>query len=111
MECSGAPLTWLYGPYLTKPLDRKHDQARRLAGSNYERSIDLARRLNCEQIYVYAMGQEPWLTYISSLQYTEESYAIVESNKLIQDCREHGRVSERLYAEKELFLKRREIFL
>jgi L-ascorbate metabolism protein UlaG (beta-lactamase superfamily) len=111
MECSGAPLSWLYGPLLTKPVDRKFDQARRLSGSNYERAIDLARCLNCDEIYVYAMGQEPWMTYISSIRYTAESYAIVESNKLIQDCREHGKVSELLYAEKEIHLRRRDLNL
>src|SRR5262249_24609960 len=26
MECDGAPLTWVYGPLLTKPVDRKMDQ-------------------------------------------------------------------------------------
>lgn len=108
MECSGAPLTWLYGPLLTKPVERKHDQARRLSGCNYERSVALARAMDCEEIYVYAMGQEPWLTYISSLSYTPESYPIVESNRLIEDRRQHGKVSERLFATKEIQLRGRE---
>lgn len=32
MECDGAPLSWLYGPLLTKELEREKDQSRRLAG-------------------------------------------------------------------------------
>ncbi len=111
MECSGAPLTWLYGPLLTKPLERKFDQARRLSGCNYERSVALARAFDCEEIYVYAMGQEPWLTYISSLAYTAESYPIVESNRLIQDRRDHGKVSERLFASKEIELRAHEVLV
>ena len=35
MECDGAPLSWLYGPLITRPLDRKIDHSRRLSGSNY----------------------------------------------------------------------------
>ncbi len=33
MECDGAPLSWLYGPLLTKKLSRDQDNSRRLAGS------------------------------------------------------------------------------
>lgn len=44
MECDGGPLSWLYGPLLTKPLARKLDQSRRLDGSNYEKAIDIVNR-------------------------------------------------------------------
>lgn len=30
MECDGAPLTWLYGPLLSSPLKRSHDENRTL---------------------------------------------------------------------------------
>ncbi len=36
---------------------------------------------------MYAMGQEPWLTFLTSIQYTEQSRPIVDSNKLVVDCR------------------------
>jgi L-ascorbate metabolism protein UlaG (beta-lactamase superfamily) len=102
MECNGAPLSWLYGPLLAKPLDRKMDQSRRLCGSNYERGIDIVRKFNCKDVYVYAMGQEPWLNYVMSLKYTEQSKPIVDSNKLIADCRNRGIRSERLFGEREI---------
>jgi L-ascorbate metabolism protein UlaG (beta-lactamase superfamily) len=104
MECDGGPLSWLYGPLLTKPLARKHDQSRRLNGSNHERGIDIINRFNPQQVYVYAMGQEPWLTYLTSIQYTEQSGPIVESNKLVAECRRRGIESERLFGHKEIFL-------
>ena len=104
MECDGAPLSWVYGPLLTRPLDRKMDQSRRLAGSNYERAIDIVNRFNCRDTYVYAMGQEPWLNYIMSVKYTEQSNPIIASNKLIQDCLAQGRQAERLFGEKEILL-------
>ena len=104
MECDGAPLSWLYGPLITQPLDRKMDQSRRLAGSNYERAVDIINRFNCRSAYVYAMGQEPWLNYIMSVKYTEQSNPIVASNKLIADCRARGLEAERLFGEKEILL-------
>ena len=103
MECDGAPLSWLYGPLLTKPLDRKMDQSRRLCGSNYERGIGIVNQFNCKEVYVYAMGQEPWLNYVMSLKYTPESKPIIASNQLVEDCRSRGIVSERLFGQKEIF--------
>ena len=107
MECDGAPLTWLYGPLLTRPVARKMEQSRRLNGSDYERAIDIVKNLNPQQVYVYAMGQEPWLKYLTSIQYTDESRPIVESNKLVAACKEKGIESERLYCQKELVLTSR----
>lgn len=104
MECDGGPLSWLYGPLLAKPLARKQDQSRRLNGSNYEKAIEIVNRLHPGQVYVYAMGQEPWLTFLTSIQYTDESRPIVDSNKLVADCREKGIESERLFGYKELYL-------
>ena len=68
MECDGAPLSWLYGPLLTQKLPRAMDESRRLAGSNYEQGMGLVDRFGCKLVYVYAMGQEPWLGYISSIK-------------------------------------------
>jgi hypothetical protein len=102
MECAGAPLSWVYGPLFTKPLLRKHDQDRRLNGSNCERAFKLVEQFNPKSVYVYAMGAEPWLEFISSIEYSEASEPIVESDKLIAACRERGLTAERLYGKKEL---------
>ena len=104
MECDGAPLTWMYGALLMKPLDRKTDQSRRLSGSDFEKALAIVDCFNCKQVYVYAMGQEPWLSFITSIAYTDESKPIIESNKLVNACRERGTVSERLYGTKEILL-------
>jgi len=102
MECDGAPLTWLYGPLLTEELPRDKDHSRRLAGSNFERGKALVDTFNPLEVYVYAMGQEPWLEFISSIKYTEESNPIIASNKLIAYCQGKGIIAERLYGEKEI---------
>ena len=105
MECDGAPLSWVYGPLLIKPLARRMDQSRRLDGSNCEKGLHLVNSLKPQQVYVYAMGQEPWLTYLTNIQYTGESRPIVESNNLVKDCLSRGRVSERLFGCKEILLE------
>jgi len=102
MECDGAPLSWLYGPLLMKPLDRKLDQTRRFSGSDFVRAFEIVRIFNSKEVYVYAMGQEPWLNFITSIKYTDESNPIVESNKLVAACRSNGIAAERLYGCKEL---------
>jgi L-ascorbate metabolism protein UlaG (beta-lactamase superfamily) len=105
MECDGAPLSWLYGPLLTQPLDRSVDESRRLAGSNYEQGKSIVDTFNCKEVYVYAMGQEPWLNYIMSIKYTNQSRPIIESNRLIDECRQKGLIAERLFGEKEILME------
>jgi L-ascorbate metabolism protein UlaG (beta-lactamase superfamily) len=104
MECDGAPLTWLYGPLMNIKVERDMDESRRLSGSNFEQAIDIVNRFNFSDVYVYAMGQEPWLNYVMSLKYTEESRPITESNRLITECRARGICAERLFGEKEILL-------
>jgi L-ascorbate metabolism protein UlaG (beta-lactamase superfamily) len=105
MECDGAPLTWLYGPLLTRSIERAMDESRRLAGSDFDQAFGLVQRFNCKSAYVYAMGQEPWMGFIMSLKYTEQSRPITESNRLIRECLERGIYAERLFGEKEIFIE------
>lgn len=106
MECDGAPLSWLYGPLMTKKIPRDQDNSRRLAGSNFEEAFSLLNIFRPKEVYVYAMGQEPWLEYISSVRYTDESNPIIQSNKLIEKCKELGLTTERLFGEKEILYER-----
>jgi L-ascorbate metabolism protein UlaG (beta-lactamase superfamily) len=108
MECEGGPLTWLYGPLLTNPLARKMDQSRRLDGSDHGKGMDIVNRLNARQVYIYAMGQEPWLTFLTSIQYTDDSRPIVESDKVVAECLRRGIISERLFGHKEIILQPQE---
>jgi len=104
MECNGAPMSWIYGPLVTQRIERQKDHSRRLAGSDYERARAIVDQFHCKEVYVYAMGQEPWLNYVMSVKYTETSKPIVESNKLLQYCSEKKIIAERLYGEKEILL-------
>ena len=104
MECDGAPLSWVYGPLLTRPLERKKDFTRRLSGSDYDQAMAVVNTLGCKQVYVYAMGQEPWLTYVMSKKYTAESAPIVASDRLLRECGARGIACQRLFGEREMFL-------
>ena len=106
MECDGAPLSWLYGPLLnatrwsapwTNPVGWP------VPTSN--RGWSIVDLFQCREVYVYAMGQEPWLNYIMSIKYTAESRPIVESNRLIEACQERGIIAERLFGEKEILIE------
>jgi hypothetical protein len=109
MECDGAPLSWLYGPLMPEKLDRKNDLSRRLAGCNCEQGMALVDIFNPSNVFVYAMGLEPWLLFISSIKYTNESRPIVESNKLLAECIERGIDAERLFGEKTIEYLNREV--
>lgn len=100
MECDGAPLSWLYGPLMPKPLERDKDQSRRLAGCNFEESRALIDIFHPKDVFIYAMGMEPWLKYISSIKYTDESRPIIESNRVLEYCTKEGMEAERLFGEK-----------
>ncbi|GAA0188787.1 MBL fold metallo-hydrolase [Fulvivirga kasyanovii] len=102
MECDGAPLSWLYGPLMTNELPRDMDGSRRLAGCDCEKGMALINIFNPKEAYVYAMGAEPWVEFISSVKYTPESHPIVQSDKLVAECASKGIVAERLYGEKEI---------
>ncbi|OMQ08157.1 MBL fold metallo-hydrolase [[Flexibacter] sp. ATCC 35103] len=102
MECDGAPLSWLYGPLMPEKLDNDKNLSRRLSGSNYDQGKSLIEIFKPKNVFVYAMGLEPWLEFISSIKYTDESRPIVESNKLVRDCNDNKIIAERLFGEKTI---------
>ncbi|MCW3072423.1 MAG: metal-dependent hydrolase [Bacteroidetes bacterium] len=105
MECNGAPVSWIYGPYFPEQLQRDKDLSRSIAGSDYARAIDIVNRFNIKEAYVYAMGMEPWIKFLSANIYTPECNAIVQSDKLLIDCQEKGIITERLFGEKIILQK------
>jgi L-ascorbate metabolism protein UlaG (beta-lactamase superfamily) len=104
MECNGAPVSWMYGALMLQRMERAMDESRRLSGSDCAQAMGLVKIFNAKSVYVYAMGQEPWLNYVMSIKYTDASKPIVESNRLLAECRAMGVVAERLFGEKEIVL-------
>ncbi|WEN15098.1 MBL fold metallo-hydrolase [Rhodanobacter sp. AS-Z3] len=97
MECDGAPLSWMYGPYFGNKVTRKDDESRRLSGSDCEHAWAIVEEFRCNDVYVYAMGQEPWMRFVAGLQLTSSSKQIVESERFITRCRDAGHRAERLH--------------
>ena len=104
MECIGAPMSWLYGPLLPMALERRKDQTRRLDGSDFPRAIRVVESLGCREVYVYAMGMEPWIQFISSVDPAPDTALMTQSNELVATCRARGIASERLYLHAERML-------
>ena len=90
MECVGAPVSWLYGALFSNKLEHSYDNNRRLNGSNFSRAKEIIDLANAKEVYIYAMGFEPWLNYILATEYEEESYAIQEAKSLIDYCNRQG---------------------
>lgn len=97
MECDGAPLSWMYGTYLSRPVSRKDDASRRLSGSDAAKAWAIAEEFGCRTAYVYAMGQEPWMRFVTGLEYTPQSKQLIESDKFVAMCRDRGLAADRLH--------------
>lgn len=98
MECVGAPFSWTYGPLLPNAVDRKKDQSRRLNGSDFGRGMKVVESLACKEVYVYALGAEPWLQFVTSIDPDENTPPMVNARQLVARCNELGICAQKLYA-------------
>ncbi|MEU9119074.1 MBL fold metallo-hydrolase [Streptomyces sp. NPDC048506] len=97
LECVGAPMSWLYGPLLDTPIPREFDLDRGLKGSFAAPADDLARQLGAKQVYVYALGIEPWLKHLTGCWYDPEAEQLKQTKILEGLCAERGVPAELLY--------------
>jgi L-ascorbate metabolism protein UlaG (beta-lactamase superfamily) len=104
MECHGAPLSWLYGPLLSTPLSRKNDDSRRLSASDSTRAMRVVAALRPAQVFIYAMGQEPWLSHLTGLAYSHDSVQLVEVGKFLAQCADCSVPARTLTGSQELEL-------
>jgi len=86
LECEGAPLTWMYGPLFFGPVARKLSLARRLNGADAAEATRLVSTLGASRIFVYALGEEPWLQHVMATNYTPESYQLRQAEELAAAC-------------------------
>ncbi|MCF2856177.1 MBL fold metallo-hydrolase [Pseudoalteromonas sp. SMS1] len=101
MECVGAPYTWLYGALHTKMVSKKIKESRRLNGSDSVQAFNIAKIFDPDKIFLYALGLEPWYKYFMGLDYDENSVQLIETDKMIDLCKEHlGVETERLYGKR-----------
>lgn len=102
MECHGAPLSWLYGPLLRAKISRRDDESRRLSGLDAKRAWNVLKELPVSRVFVYAMGQLPWLKHIMGLQYTPESIQLKECEEFLLMCKNSNIPAENLFISKQM---------
>lgn len=84
-------------------INYKHDQGRRLSGSNSAKAWNIVQTLGAKKAYVYAMGLEPWLSYLLGMTEDSNSLPMIESEHFINLCQQNGVESSRLYLKNEFF--------
>jgi L-ascorbate metabolism protein UlaG (beta-lactamase superfamily) len=100
MEFLGAPMSWLYGALLLKPMPRELDRQRRLAGSNARQAAAMTQAFGCSEAYVYALGREPWMSHL--MQVGPGDGAVErEIEEFAGLCRERGIRAEALFLSRE----------
>lgn len=105
MECVGAPYTWLYGALHTKLVSKAIKNSRRLNGSDCKQALPIVKAFNAKQVFIYALGMEPWYKYFMGIEYEDESLQIIESNKMLEACRQENIPAEALYGRKTMHFK------
>ena len=103
MECTGAPMSWAYGPLFSEKIEKSLDDIRRSNGSDAQKGLELADVFGVSAVYLYAMGAEPWLNYFMALQHGHSENTNHEVEELLQSCDARGMQAESLFAKKELF--------
>ena len=104
MECVGAPYTWLYGALHTKLVSKAIKNSRRLNGSDCKQAFPIVKAFNANQVFIYALGLEPWYKYFMGIEYDDESEQIAESNKMLEACKEANVSAEALCGLRTLYL-------
>ncbi|KAB7846929.1 MBL fold metallo-hydrolase [Streptomyces mobaraensis] len=102
MECEGAPLTWLYGPLFTPEPDREVAARRRLNGNDDRGAAALAEAMGCGRAYVYAMGHEPWVWYLTTTTFDEAAVPVRAAERFVAACRARGIEARRLHGSCDL---------
>ncbi|CAO5160046.1 4-amino-L-phenylalanyl-(CmlP-peptidyl-carrier-protein) 3-hydroxylase [Frankia sp. AiPs1] len=97
MECEGAPLTWLYGPLFRREPSRERAAARRLAGSDDVQALALLGALGCQRAFVYAMGHEPWVHFLTATGFRPDARPVLAADRLVAEARRRGMSVDRLH--------------
>lgn len=101
MECVGAPYTWLYGALTTRKVAKAIKESRRLNGSDARQAFEVIDMVRPRQVFIYALGMEPWYKYFMGIDYNENSAQVREVALFKEQCREIGVDAEPLFGRRE----------
>lgn len=104
LESTGSPLSWAYGPLFPKKPPHQIDVTRRSNGSNSKTLLEMQQIFSVGNVYLYAMGLEPWLNYIMALQHKHEEGSEQEIGHVIDKSRSGRFNAKKLFAKEELIL-------
>jgi len=96
MECVGAPMSWLYGSFFSRPVSREINESRRFNGSDYKAARNIVDVLSPGEVYIYALGMEEWFKYFMGLEYDQNAKQIEQSDLLIDYCTNKGIKCQRM---------------
>lgn len=77
-------------------MPRKVSLARRLNGADAVEAARIVSALGAGRIFVYALGEEPWLQHVMATNYGPESYQLVQAAELATRCADLGVAYEHL---------------
>lgn len=69
LECEGAPLDWLVKPFYKDTIPWEISSKRKWVAADAQQIIQLCQIFSCNNVYLYAMGFEPWLKPIMEVDY------------------------------------------
>jgi L-ascorbate metabolism protein UlaG (beta-lactamase superfamily) len=101
MECAGAPLTWMYGALMVRPVTKKMSDSRTLSGSDAAQAAAIMTELGATEAYVYAMGEEPWVGHVMATSYNDDSYQLQQVDDFMTWCADHGIKAGHLFGQHE----------
>lgn len=104
MECVGAPYTWVYGALYTRAVSKSVKESRRLNGSDSIQAIPMVEAFGAKQVFIYALGMEPWYKYFMGIEYDDDSKQVIESKKMLNACKDMGVDAEALFGKKIIHL-------
>jgi L-ascorbate metabolism protein UlaG (beta-lactamase superfamily) len=104
MECVGAPYTWLYGALHTRTVSKAIMNSRRLNGSDSRQAFDIVNLVRPQQVYIYALGMEPWYKYLMGIDYSGNTKQVQETRKMIDLCAGIGIAAKSLFGKKTIEL-------
>lgn len=86
---------------MLRPLSRDFDQQRRTTGSDYVGAMGIVRALEPKEVYIYAMGLEPWLGHLLPIESSRDALGITESDRVVAECRQGGLLADRPHCKLE----------
>jgi hypothetical protein len=103
-ESVGATLSWICGPLFPVKPTSAQEQSRRYHGCNADRALALLEAVKCRTLYNYAMGLEPWMTYILGLALSNDSQQMQDSECLLRRAGGRGIQAVRLFGPQTIYL-------